>query len=91
MSLFFQLCPDQPCGSAMTIGNGINLPTTAAPDGDPCTAFSVGAQADEANAQAAIACKGDLIRIPGKYSSSRWILCQLIMQEYTNNQYSIIL
>ena len=75
----------------MAVGNGISLPTTAAPAGDPCTAFSVGTEAgNEANAIAAIACKGDLIRIPGKYSSSQWILCQLIMQEYKDNQYSII-
>ena len=71
MSLFFQLCPDQPCGSAMAVGNGINLPTTAAPDGDPCTAFSVGVDMAEDAPVASNLCLGDLIRIPGKYSSSR--------------------
>ena len=65
---FFQLCPDQPCGSATDVGSGVTLPTTAANSDNPCVAFSIGVDANDAQAIPAINCKGDLIRINGKYS-----------------------
>lgn len=71
---FFQLCPDQPCGSNTAVGNGITLPTTdPTMGGDPCIAFSVGTDMNGDAPLKANECLGDLIRIPGKYSSSRWI------------------
>jgi len=63
----WQLCPDQPCGADGAVGNGIMLPPNAdkTMQDDPCTAFSVGVDADPEKAVKANLCKGDLIRIPG--------------------------
>ena len=64
-----QLCPDQPCGAGTTVGSGVTLPAAADTTTQdlPCTAFSVGVDANEIQAIKAIACKGDLIRINGEY------------------------
>ena len=68
----FQLCPDQPCGAAKTVGNGIVLPAVAdaTQQAAPCIAFSIGVDADEVNSITDNDCKGDLIRINGEETSS---------------------
>ena len=66
---FFQLCPDQPCGSNTDVGSGVTLPTIdAATMDNPCIAFSIGVDANTDQAIPALNCKGDLIRINGKHS-----------------------
>ena len=60
-----QLCPDQPCGATTAIGNGVTLGAAGANGVLPCIAFSVGVDANEANAIAGDLCQGDLIRING--------------------------
>ena len=50
-----------------TVGSGVKLPAVAAGQDDPCIAFSVGVDANEANSINALACKGDVIRINGEY------------------------
>ena len=50
-----------------TVGSGVKLPAVAAGQDDPCIAFSVGVDADEANSINALDCKGDVIRINGEY------------------------
>ena len=69
MYLLYQVCPEGPCGSAMTAGTQYNLPTIAAPEGPPCVGFSVGENGDGNVPALATECGGDLIRIDGKRCS----------------------
>ena len=64
--LFYQVCPEGPCGSTTTAGTPYNLPDIAAPEGPPCVGFSVGENGAGNVPALSTECGGDLIRINGK-------------------------